>query len=348
MMQLGEYWQTRLCVLIWFGLNMSIGSLMKWIYLRSKLCSAVNPQRCEQYDFPLFITSVHMLCCWLLCGLYLRVRRASAPDDVGGVAARDKGGSNLATWERVRSVGPLAALFAISVGLGNLSLSYVYPSFNQMVSTTTPLITMLIQILVYRSKYNWWAYISVSILSGGFTLCYKHEQNYHILGLMCCIGAAVFRAAKSVVQAYLLKDKTKSMDAVTLLYYMAPYSGLLLFCFSCATLGARPFTVFFQDGELSPNAPMVIGLTVLSGVTACLLNIFNFLVTYYTSAVVLQILGNVKVVLAIAFSSVIFGNEVSTMQWFGSGICVLGCVLYQQKGHTLKVQAAEKGADKSP
>jgi len=346
MMQLGEYWQTRLCVVMWFGLNMSIGSLMKWIYLHSKLCSARHPKRCEQYDFPLFITSVHMLCCWLLCGLYLRVRRASAPHDGGEVAAGGRGGNNLATGERFRLVGPLAALFAISVGLGNLSLSYVYPSFSQMVSTTTPLITMLIQILIYRSKYNWWAYISVSILSGGFMICYKHEQNYHILGLACSIGAAIFRAAKSVLQAYLLKDKTKSMDSVTLLYYMAPYSGLLLFCFSCATLGARPLSIFFQEGEISPNAPMVMGLTLLSGVTACLLNIFNFLVTYYTSAVVLQILGNVKVVLAIAFSSVIFGNEVSTMQWLGSGICILGCVLYQQKGHPVKVLAAENGRDK--
>merc|ERR1719356_1956813 len=189
--------------------------------------------RCEQYDFPLFITSVHMLCCWLLCGLYLRVRRASAPDDGGVAAVGDKDGSRLAAGEIFRLVGPLAALFAISVGLGNLSLSYVYPSFNQMVSTTTPLITMLIQILVYRSNFNCWAYISVSILSGGFMLCYKHEQNYHILGLMCSIGAAIFRAAKSVLQAYLLKDKTKRMDAVTLLYYMAPYSGLLLLCLSC-------------------------------------------------------------------------------------------------------------------
>jgi len=342
-MQLGEYWATRFCVLLWFGLNMSIGSLMKWIYLHSKLCSALRPDRCEQYDFPLFITSVHMLCCWLLCGVYLRASRSPAPDD-GAVVV----GSGLGAGEIFRSVGPLAALFAVSVGLGNLSLSYVYPSFNQMVSTTTPLITMLIQILFYRSKYNCWAYVSVSILSGGFILCYQHEQNYHILGLACSIGAAIFRAAKSVLQAYLLKDKKKTMDPVMLLYYMAPYSGLLLFCFSCAALGARPLSIFFQDGELSPNAPMVMGLTFLSGVTACLLNIFNFLVTYYTSAVVLQILGNVKVVLAIAFSSLIFRNEVSTMQWLGSAICILGCVLYQQKARTLKVLPADKGTEKSP
>lgn len=49
---------------------------------------------------------------------------------------------------------PLAFLFAVSVSFGNTALSYVYPSFNQMVTTMTPLITMVLQVVLLRTRYN--------------------------------------------------------------------------------------------------------------------------------------------------------------------------------------------------
>ena len=44
----------------------------------------------------------------------------------------------------------------------------------------------------------------VPLLSGGFVLCWRHEENYQLLGLLSAFGATVFRAAKSVVQGALL------------------------------------------------------------------------------------------------------------------------------------------------
>jgi drug/metabolite transporter (DMT)-like permease len=86
----------------------------------------------------------------------------------------------------------------------------------------------------------------------------------------------------------------------------------------------------FAEGSLQ-----TLGLLAVTGVTACMLNIFNFLVTYYTGPVALQILGNVKTVFAIGASSLVFGNAVTVEQWCGAAICIAGCVLYQQKGHAI-------------
>ena len=132
------------------------------------------------YDFPIFITGIHMFFCALMTFPFVKVRLTMA--------------------EQVRLVSPLALLFAISVGMGNLSLVYVYPSFSQMVSTATPLITMVLHVCLTRARYNRWALVSVPILSGGFLLCYQHERNYHIVGLLCSLLAAVFRGAKSLLQ----------------------------------------------------------------------------------------------------------------------------------------------------
>eukprot|EP00392_Amoebophrya_sp_AT5.2_P004931 g4940.t1 len=198
---LSHKWATRCCVVMWFVLNLSLAPLMKWSYSNTKLCfrkitsdeppddraesaassgGSSTTEDCRMYDFPIFITGIHMFFCALMTFPFVKVRLTLA--------------------EQVRLVSPLALLFAISVGMGNLSLVYVYPSFSQMVSTATPLITMVLHVCLTHARYNRWALVSVPILSGGFLLCYQHERNYHIVGLLCSLLAAVFRGAKSVLQ----------------------------------------------------------------------------------------------------------------------------------------------------
>merc|ERR1712125_182472 len=73
-------------------------------------------------------------------------------------------------------------------------------------------------------------------------------------------------------------------------------------------------------------------LLIMGGLNACLLNVCNFLVTSYTSAVTLQVLGNVKSCLSIAVSVAIFRNALKVEQALGVVACLFGVWLYQKKG----------------
>merc|ERR1712032_355358 len=75
-----------------------------------------------------------------------------------------------------------------------------------------------------------------------------------------------------------------------------------------------------------------MGFLCLGGLNACLLNIANFLVTAYTSAITLQILGNVKACVGIMISVFIFGNELRFMQGLGVIVCLFGVHIYEKKG----------------
>merc|ERR1719401_2900757 len=70
-----------------------------------------------------------------------------------------------------------------------------------------------------------------------------------------------------------------------------------------------PSGVFVTSGRLH-----VLWLILLSAANAWLLNIFNFLVTVYTSPVTLQVLGNVKSCISILVSCFIFGNSLNFAQ----------------------------------
>ncbi len=143
-----ESWKARACVLMWFGLSIAVSNLTKWCYLNSNLCHKNG--KCRRFDFPIFITACHMLCSWVLCSRYAKTK--------------------LPQSDRFRRVLPLALMFALSVGAGNLSLYYIYPTFTQMVSNCTPVITMLMQMLFLKTEYNWWGLVSVTFSNVQFRL----------------------------------------------------------------------------------------------------------------------------------------------------------------------------------
>merc|ERR1712032_1141971 len=76
---------------------------------------------------------------------------------------------------------------------------------------------------------------------------------------------------------------------------------------------------------------VVMSLLLLTAFNAWFLSVSNFLVTYYTNAVTLQVLGNVKTCLSIIVSVTIFGNTLLPSQCFGVISCLVGVFLYSKK-----------------
>merc|ERR1719263_2073725 len=83
---------------------------------------------------------------------------------------------------------------------------------------------------------------------------------------------------------------------------------------------------FMYDFEATQNVLILLGM---GGMNACLLNITNFQVTADTSAVMLNVLGNVKNCIGIGVSVLIFGNPLLLEQAFGVAVCLFGVYLYQ-------------------
>jgi len=322
--------QTVAAILLWFVLNISIANVTKWTYVHGVVCGH-DIVECSKYNFPLAVTVVHMLFCWLMCFVFLRYKGANIARPVLGVS------------KQVVSVVPLAGCVALSVGCGNLALQYIYPSFNQMLGSTTPLITVIMATACEGKRYNSWTWFSLVFICGGLVICSVEEVNFHILGFLASILATVLRAAKSIIQGQLL-HASEMFDAVTLLYYMAPWAAALLMVLSLCVEGMKPITIllygYASDFEGTRH---VLSLLILGGLNACLLNILNFQVTAYTSAVTLNVLGNVKNCIGIGISVLIFRNRFRLEQAVGVAICLLGVSIYQKFGCVVQEKQLETG-----
>ncbi|OLP99764.1 putative sugar phosphate/phosphate translocator [Symbiodinium microadriaticum] len=294
-----------------------------------------NDKGCTTYQYPVAITVIHMIFSWMLCRVYIfQLRRGKA----------------LGLAQQAREIMPLSLCFALSVAMGNLSLKYIYPSFNQMLGpaltrSMSPLITVLLAVVMQQKRFPLKTWLSMPVICVGLAVCSAKELNFNALGAFYASGATVLRAVKSLIQGR---------------YYMAPWAAMwltliMLFMeagtdehdvqipsFSAAPgKGGEPLflllTVFDLQG-LGPDgdggvtgAGQVLSLLMLSGLNACLLNIANFLVTSYTSPVTLQVLGNVKSCLSIAVSVAIFRNSLTLEQAIGVCTCLIGVWMYNQK-----------------
>jgi drug/metabolite transporter (DMT)-like permease len=293
-------------IISWFALNIAIASVNKWVI------------SVDRFEYPAVLTVVHMACSYVLSVLSLTTCLPPANPTQPNA-------------ETLRKVRTLSVAFCASVFCGNLALKYVWVSFQQMVTAASPLMTLLLAKLLTDKQFSRLAHLSMLPMCGGVMLCVVGELHvasnrpFSWLGLGLIVASTALRGVKSIMQGSLLTDPSDKLDALTLLRHMSRYSIFMLTAY--ALLAGEASALWADERVQRPH----VGVAVLaSGAIAFLLNVCNFLVTQYTSAVTLQVLGNVKVVISIAISLLIFGNALSPWSAVGCAITLGGVWLYER------------------
>lgn len=114
------------------------------------------------------------------------------------------------------------------------------------------------------------------------------------------------------------------LDSINLLYYMAPPSVAFLLpaCFLLERNGVA-------DWVYSPErTTWDFALLVISGVVSYILNVTLFIVLKATSSVTVTVAGNIKTVLVIGISILMFKNPVTPINLFGCLVAICGCCWY--------------------
>lgn len=322
----GRIW-TVFFVVSWFALNISMANVTKWLFLHGVVCA--DGLGCWNYEFPLTMTAFDVFVGRFLSGIYMRLFLPDLPE--------------VSLARQLRDIAPLGVCFGLSIGMGNVSLKYIFPSFNQMIGASSPLITVFMA-TVMGKRYNLWTWATMPIICGGLAVCVTQEMNFHWFGALSCVGAAVLRGVKSILQASLLSGEKgeRKLDSVELLYYMSPWACLVLLLFAIGLEGSAPWLIvaWYPFQVSTTGLPTVLSLLLLTALNAWFLSVANLLVTHHTGPVTLQVLGNVKTCLAIMVSVAIFGNTLRLGQCYGVASCLFGVWLYGKKGREVKAEDA--------
>ena len=290
-------------VLAWFALNIAINNLNKWIFAH------------YAFRYSALLTAFHMLACYVLSAVTLRLRPEPTRLPLSQCARN--------------SISQLSLVFVVSVCCGNAALQYIHISFSQAIGATAPLWTVVLSVVLLRKSYALRVWASLALICLGMVLTIRGEMNFDWIGFGLVLSATLTRALKSIMQGLLLSSPEERLDSIELLYYMAPRSAACLGIW--VLLRERDF---LADAVLLDSGLWVCLLA--SSLVSFFLNVAQFLVTTATSAVTLQVLGNIKVVLLIVVSTAIFGNEVSLQAACGCAACLAGAVLYHSALHSTK------------
>ncbi|XP_015897109.1 probable sugar phosphate/phosphate translocator At3g11320 [Ziziphus jujuba] len=294
-------WATVGAVISWYGSN--IGVLLLNKYLLSNY----------GFRYPVFLTLCHMSACSLLSYVGVALLKVVPQQSVNSRAQLVK-------------IAVLSVVFCFSVVCGNVSLKFLPVSFTQAIGATTPFFTAVLAYLISQKREAWVTYATLSPVVAGVIIATEGEPSFNILGFIMCVSATAARAFKSVLQDILLSSEGEKLNSMNLLLYMAPIAVVVLV----------PATILMEDNvvEITLNIARkdtkMLWYLLFNSFLAYFVNLTNFLVTKYTSALTLQVLGNAKGALAVAVSILIFKNPITTIGMVGYGLTVLGVVVYTE------------------
>ena len=314
------------------------------------------------FKYPFFLSFVHMMCNYAGSVLVFRklaseTKKTHVDDD--GAATGSEGCVHGLLGNIVRRavdakarrvILAFSVVFSLNIAIGNLSLRYVSVNFNQVMRSLVPAMTIIMGYALGRRTSRKRVISVVPIIIGVAMACFG-DMSYTPLGFFITV-ACIFLAALEVVTSGELLTGNLKLHPVDLLGHMAPLAMIQCLVLSFLT-GEVSSIAARWNTELSPTVnyfPLTV--VFISGICSFSLNICSLMANKLTSPLTLCIAANVKQVLMIAISTIIFHIEITPLNGSGIVVVLLGsarysyvCVLEKQQQKQATVQPNPQSDD---
>jgi drug/metabolite transporter (DMT)-like permease len=231
---------------------------------------------------------------------------------------------------------PISLAIACSVATGNMALVHASTSFVEMISSCTPVCTVIVAIVFdqpFRKQLMW----PVLLVSGGLCLCASGAVKFSRMGFVFSLLATLLRSVKAVLQQILMVGEKAKFGPLELLAWISVPSVVVMLSWSLATEGLQPYRMLAEAP--SHHLVLSIGLTCAN---ACILNVMATFVVKDLGAVGAQLTGQLKGVLTVLGGVAILHETVYFQQAVGYGFVLLGVFWYTNMEASLKAQENQK------
>lgn len=300
-------------VIVWISLSSSVILFNKWIL------DTLN------FRYPVILTTYHLSFATIMTQILARYTTLLDGRKTVKMTGR----------VYLRAIVPIGFFFSLSLICGNLTYLYLSVAFIQMLKATTPVAVLLSSWALGVSQPNLKVFLNVSIIVVGVVIASIGEIKFVMIGFVFQIMGIVFEALRLTMVQRLLSSAEFKMDPLVSLYYFAPVCAAMNFAVA----------LVWEIPKVSVDDFYRVGLFTLflNGLCAFLLNVSVVFLIGKTSSLVLTLCGVLKDVMLVAASMLIWGTEVTALQFFGYSIALGGMVYYKLGYEALKNYAGEAG-----
>lgn len=282
------------------------------------------------FQYPFFLSFVHMACNYAGSSYLLRsMAKSSNRGETSCINSMMKLG-NLQPKELdaagKKMMLAFSLIFSLNIAIGNVSLRFVSVNFNQVMRSLVPAVTIGMGLLMGKdiSVQRQKAVVPVVV---GVAMATFGDMSFTGLGFFFTVLCILFAGLKVVASGEMLTGNLR-LHPVDLLGNLAPRAMWQCLVFSIVT-GELSEIWSRWSTELSPFVDSRIFTAVmLSGLFSFSLNITSFNANRLTSPLTLCITANVKQVLMIAVSTIMFGIEISVLNGIGIIVVLAGSSRY--------------------
>ena len=218
----------------------------------------------------------------------------------------------------------LASLVAASIASNNLAFETLALGYLEVIANATPVATAATALALQGRMEDWATYAALVPVAVGVSLTSSFESSFAWMGFLAAATALLLRALKGVFASMLMTDAAERLDPLSLLSHSAPVCAALLLP-AAAALEPGFFPAL---AERARTDRAFAALWCANGVLAFAVNVFNFLVTFHTSALTLQVLGVLKSSVAMLLSVYLFHAPIGAEGVLGYLCSVVGVLAY--------------------
>ncbi|GAB5587018.1 hypothetical protein Unana1_01918 [Umbelopsis nana] len=224
-----------------------------------------------------------------------------------------------------------SVLYTFNIAISNVSLKLVSVPFHQVVRAMTPAFTVALSIMFLQKSYTKMIYFSLIPVVAGVAFATRGEYDYTLIGFLLTVLGTVLAAVKTIVTNRVQVGRLK-LHPLDLLLRMSPLACIQTIIYAQLT-GEMSAVREFAAENMSMN--MLFGL-IANGAVAFLLNVVSFTANKKTSALTMTVAGNVKQVLTIVLSVIIFNLRITPLNGVGILLTLAGGAWYTHVEMTQK------------
>lgn len=347
-------------LLVWTANNIGVTLLNKAAFAK------------VDFHYPYFLSFVHMVCNSLgSMAVFESIRRDNLRIKAAQAAEGGEHSSSvqMGFFQRLlgnitrkdldskgkRNILAFSVIFSLNIAIGNVSLRHVSVNFNQVMRSLVPALTIAMGMCMGKPVSAQRQKAVIPVIIGVAMACFG-DMSYTWLGFFYTILCITLAALKVVAAGEMLTGPAK-LHPVDLLGHMAPLAMVQCILLSLFTgevtsiLGRYKASLAIKDQMTAWEYYYPAVVVVTSGMFSFSLNICSLQANKVTSPLTLCIAANVKQVLMIGLSTIIFGTVITLLNGAGIFVVLAGSALYSyvsvmEKVGTTSTPKAKQGPSK--